>query len=91
MATLNIVALVVSYAVVSMAYAAYDRSYYRCSRLTHAFGMIFPLAAIVHVNRSWTTPPGLLPVAVLGLGYGMFVFHVLYHFECAAGRPGSRR
>lgn len=87
---MNAVILIASYLAVNYAYATYDRAFYRCSLPTHAFGMLFPLAAIAYINMlhlaravtiTLSSATGALSLVVLGLSYSMLLFHLFYHFD----------
>ena len=86
----NAVILIASYLAAKYAYATYDRAFYRCSLPTHAFGMLFPLAVVIHQNMLYlartvtitlSSATGVLSLVVLGLSYIMLLFHLFYHFD----------
>ena len=58
-------------------FMSYETQYYRCSSITHAFGILFPLAVLL-VPADAPRPQRL---AVTGMAQGMVLFHLMHELD----------
>ena len=61
-------------------YALNDTAYYKCSDITHFFGILFPII-VIFVLFKYLTKNVYTFILVYSLSLSMLVFHLLYHFD----------
>ena len=64
--------------VLIMHFMTHETQYFRCSKLTHVFGMIFPLYVILQQKKLHEQHHNN---AVLIMSYFMLLFHIMHHFD----------
>lgn len=52
-------------------YNKFDKGVYKCSNVTHLFGMIFPLLVIMKVPNKYVLPSA----------YAMLTFHLIHDYN----------
>jgi hypothetical protein len=75
---LNIISFLVMFPSLIIHYMTYETQYYRCSKLTHVFGLIFPISVILGQEF---IDSALVKNIVVPLAHGMLMFNLLYEVD----------